>query len=96
MTVPTNKVELLAYTEEHCRAFAAYTDTLSEAEWTEPTDTAGWSVKDHVAHLVVWGRTEVALLRHRIPMQKSLGISDAVWNAGFDSGNFDPINEEVR
>ena len=29
-------------------------------------------------------------------MQKSLGISDAVWNAGVNGGDFDPINEEVR
>jgi hypothetical protein len=91
MTVPTNKAELLAYTEERWRAFVAYTDTLTEAEWTGPTDAAGWAVKDHVAHVVVWVRTEIALLRHRVPMQQSLGISDAAWNAGND-----PINEEVR
>lgn len=96
MTVPTNKAELLAYTEERWRAFVAYTDALSEAEWTGPTDAAGWSVKDHVAHVLTWVRTEIALLRHRTPMQQSLGISDAVWNAGWSSGDFDPINDEIR
>ena len=92
MTVPTNKAELLAYTEERWRAFVACTDALSEAEWMGPTDAAGWSVKDHVAHVVLWVRTEIALLRYRTPMQQSLGISDAAWNAG----GFDPINEEIR
>ena len=92
MTVPTTKAELLAYTEERWRAFVTYADALSEAEWTGPTDAGGWSVKDHVAHVVTWVRAEIALLRHRTPLQKSAGIPDAVWNAG----DFDPINEEVR
>ena len=92
MTVPANKAELLAYTEERWRAFVTSTDALSDAEWTALTDAAGWSVKDHVAHVVCWVRSEIALLRHRTPLQESAGISDAVWNAG----DFDPINEEVR
>ena len=96
ITAPTNKAELLAYTDERWRAFAACTDALSEAEWMGPTDAAGWSVKDHVAHVVVWVRTEIALLRHGTPMQQSLGISDAVWDAGWNGGHFDPINEEIR
>ena len=91
MTIPTTKAALLAYTEEQWRAFVRYTDALPEVEWTEPTDTAGWSVKDHVAHVVVWIRTEIALLRHRGPMPQSLGISEAVW-----AGGDDPINEEIR
>ncbi len=95
-TAPANKAELLAHTEERWRAFVTYTDALSEAEWTQPTDAAGWSVKDHVAHVVLWVRTEIALLRHGTPMQKSLGISDAVWNARWNAGDFDPINEEIR
>lgn len=96
MTVPTNKAELLAYTEERWRALAAYTDALSEAEWLEPTDAAGWSVKDHVAHIVTWVRAEIALLRHRTPLPRSQGIPDAVWQAGMASGDFDQINELVR
>jgi hypothetical protein len=96
MIVPTTKAELLAYTEERWRAFVTSIDALSDAAWTGPTDAAGWSVKDHVAHVVLWVRTEIALLQYRTPMQQSLGISDAVWNAGWDGGDFDPINEEVR
>jgi len=91
-TVPANKAELLRYTEERWQAFAADADALPEATWTGPTDAAGWSVKDHVAHVVLWARTEFALLRHRTPMQQSQGVSDAVWN----TGDHDLINEEVR
>jgi hypothetical protein len=92
MTVPTNKTELLAYTEERWRAFVASTDALSEAEWTALTDARGWSVKDHVAHVMLWVQAEIALLRYRTPLPKSRGIPDALWK----TGNFDLINEEVR
>jgi hypothetical protein len=94
--LPTTKAEWLAYSAERWRAFVACTDALSDAEWTEPTDAGGWSIKDHVAHLVVWMRTEIALLRYRTPLQQSLGIPDAVWNTAFATGDFAPLNEEVR
>ena len=92
ITVPTNKAELLAYTEGRWRALVAFTDALSDAEWMSPTDAAGWSVRDHVAHLVTWVRAEIALLQHRTPLQQSAGIPEALWRAG----DFDPINEEIR
>lgn len=91
-TIPTNKTELLAYSEERWQRFVAYTDALTDVEWTRPTDGAGWSVKDHVAHIVSWIRSEIALLRYRTPLQKSAGISDTAWNAG----DVESINEEVR
>jgi hypothetical protein len=91
-TVPTTKAELLAYTEERWQALASFTDALSEAEWTAPTDARGWSVKDHVAHIVTWVRAEVALLRYRTPLPLSAGMPDALWK----SGDFDKMNEHVR
>ena len=91
-TVPAKKTELLAHTERRWQAFVSYIDALSDAKWTDPTDGAGWSVKDHVAHIVSWVRSEIALLQYRTPLQKSAGISDAAWK----SGEFESINEEVR
>jgi hypothetical protein len=92
MTVPTNKAELLAYYETRWQAFVAETDALSDAQWVGLTDAAGWSVKDHVAHIVGWVRAEIALLQFRTPLQQSAGISDAVWA----SGDYDAMNEEAR
>src|SRR5262245_16199623 len=92
MTVPTNKAELLASYEERIQAFGTTTDALSDAQWEELTDAAGWSVKDHVAHIVGWVRAEIALLQFRTPLQQSAGISDVVWA----SGDFDAMNEEAR
>ena len=91
-TVPATKSELLAYTEEQWRALVACTDTLTDAQWTDLTDAGGWSVKDHVAHIVTWVRAEIALLRYRTPLQQSAGIPDAIWN----TGDFDQINASVR
>ena len=89
---PTTKAELLAYTEERWRAFVACTDALTDAQWTGLTDAGGWSVKDHVAHVVTWMRAEIALLRYRTPLQQSAGIPDLLWN----SGDFDQINAYLR
>jgi hypothetical protein len=91
-TVPTNKTELLEYYEARWQAFVAESDALSDAQWSGLTDAAGWSVKDHVAHIVGWVRAEIALLQFRTPLQQSAGISDAVWA----SGDYDAMNEEAR
>ncbi len=90
--VPTNKTELLAYTEGRWQAVAQLTDALTDTEWTGLTDAAGWSVKDHVAHFVTWVRAEIALLQYRTLLHQSAGIPGALWNAD----DFDPINEIVR
>ncbi len=92
MTVPTTKTDLLAYTEERWHDLAACTDALTDAQWVGLTDAGGWSVKDHVAHIVTWVRAEIALLRYRTPLQQSAGIPDPIWN----TGDFDQINAHVR
>ena len=91
-TVPTNKAELLAYTEGRWQAVVRLTDALTDSEWTSPTDAAGWSVKDHVAHFVTWVRAEIALLQHGTPLPQSQGIPDALWS----TGDFDQMNALVR
>lgn len=72
--------------------FVAYVDQLSDAQWDAPRDSAGWSVKDHVAHVSRWDRAAIALLQDGIPFQQSLGITDTAWT----SDSYDPLNEEIR
>jgi hypothetical protein len=72
--------------------FVAYVDQLSDAQWDDPRDAAGWSVKDHVAHVSRWDRAAIALLQDGIPFQQSLDITDAAWT----SDSYDPLNEEIR
>jgi hypothetical protein len=49
-------------------------------------------VKDHVAHVTKWDRAVIERLRNGVPMQETLGISDAAWSAD----SWDPLNEEIR
>lgn len=60
-------------------------------QMTVPTDAAGWTVKDHAAHLVVWldGMNAVLTGQPRLPR---MGLDDATWQ----SGDGDAINEAIR
>jgi hypothetical protein len=89
---PANKTELLAYVQERADALIAFTDALPDTTWTGPTDAAGWTIKDHVAHLVYWDRAEIALLLHGTSLQESTAMPDAIWS----SGDFDAMNEWNR
>lgn len=91
-TVPANKTELLTYTRERANKLIALTDALPDAIWIGPTDAAGWTIKDHVAHLMYWDRAEIALLLHGTSLQQSTGMPDAIWN----SGDYDQMNEWNR
>ena len=85
------KQDLIAHTTAW-NALVAYVDGLTAEQWTGPRDAAGWSVKDHVSHVTLWDRAIIAALRHQVPMQEILGISESAWSAG----SFDPMNEEIR
>ena len=39
-------------------------DSLTEEQMTERRDSAGWTVKDHLAHLIPWEQGMIALLKH--------------------------------
>jgi hypothetical protein len=54
-------------------------------------DQAGWSVKDHVAHLAVW-EDSVAILFREGRRHEALGIEESLYTAG----SFDEINERIR
>jgi hypothetical protein len=35
-----------------------FVESLTPAQLTEPTDVAGWSVRDHLDHLRAWGKRD--------------------------------------
>ena len=86
------KQELLVFTIASWQDLIADLDRLSDAQWTDPQDAAGWSIKDHVAHITQWDRAVIGQLRDGIPMQQSLGVTDADWGPA----DFTAINETVR
>ncbi len=89
---PVTKQEFLDYVNARWNAFVAQTDTLTDEQWTGPTDAAGWTAKDHVAHVTAWDRSIIEHLRNQTPQQQTLGVSDAAWTAS----GYDAENEEIR
>jgi hypothetical protein len=87
----TSKDELLDYTRARWIAFTTLTDALADEQWTAPVDPAGWSAKDHVAHVTDWDVAVIEQLRSKTPPQLTLEISDEVWASGTDA-----INDALR
>jgi hypothetical protein len=54
-------------------------------------DQAGWSVKDHVAHLAIWEESVVILFRGG-RRHEALGIEEPFYTAS----SFDEINEVIK
>jgi hypothetical protein len=52
--------------------------TLSPTQLTALRDQQGWSIKDHLAHLVVWQRGTIYLLQ-RLPRSTGLGIDEEAY-----------------
>lgn len=90
-SIPANKMELLDDLNTRWNAFVVYVDSLPHEQWAGPTDAAGWTVSDHVAHVTAWDQAIVELFRDRTPEQRTLRVTDAAWASGPDA-----INEEIR
>lgn len=85
------KDDLLAAIEAGWDALQAYLATLTYEQVTLPTDDAGWTVKDHVAHLAAWEDTLNALLA-RTPRWEALGVAYDLWA----TNDWDGINAIVQ
>lgn len=55
-------------------ALHAFINSLTEAQLTRATDAAGWTVKDHLAHLAAWQDGVTALLQRK-PRWAAMGLS---------------------
>jgi uncharacterized protein (TIGR03083 family) len=70
---PRNKAEFQAHLRNAWILLQATLEALTEERMTERTDAAGWTVKDHLAHLAVWETGIIALLR-REPRYAAMGV----------------------
>ena len=64
-------------------------DTLSDQQMTERKDDVGWTVKDHLAHLIPWEQGMIALLKHE-PRYQAMGVDVA------QHEDEDELNETLR
>ena len=78
--------ELLKRSEEQFAAYEQYLSHLSQAQLTDLTDAAGWSVKDHLYHLALAEGSLLALL-DRKPIHEYMGIDRETYKAGDDAVN---------
>ncbi|MCK6580723.1 MAG: DinB family protein [Anaerolineae bacterium] len=84
--LPANRAELLGNMETGWQRFMAHLRAMSDAVLTQPTDAAGWTIKDHVMHLAVWEGGVTALLDHA-PRLKGMGVESVTWADGIDAIN---------
>jgi len=70
---PTNKAQFEDHLRDAWAQLQQTLDSLTEAQMTERTDAVGWTVKDHLAHLVVWEQGIIALL-NREPRYEAMGV----------------------
>ncbi|MGC4192864.1 MAG: DinB family protein [Thermomicrobiales bacterium] len=85
------KQDLIADSRASSTALARYVDLLPDEVWLEPTDAAGWNIRDHVAHVAWWDRADIARMRDHAIQREFLGIDEVTWSKGIDA-----INEAIR
>lgn len=59
---------------------------------TGPSGEAGWSIKDHLAHLTAWEAGVVGIIRDGVTQDVTMSVDRAVW----DAGDLDAVNERIR
>jgi hypothetical protein len=87
----TTQSELLSAIDTGWASLTDAFSQLSEAQLTDPTDTEGWTGKDHLIHLAAWERSIVYLLASK-PRHAGLGVDEALYLTGDD----DAINAVIQ
>lgn len=88
----TSKAELLPAMELEWEALKRTARAADEQDLIDKTDPAGWSSKDHLAHLATWARSVIRMVREGTPRWEGLGISKEV----YDTDGWDEKNEVIR
>ena len=86
-----DKAEHLQRMDEAWLRLNGFIESMTPAQLTGPMDAAGWTVKDHLAHLTAWERGIMFLLRRR-PRHEGMGVEESVYQAD----DLDGLNEAIR
>lgn len=89
--VPLTTREFLVRLDESWLRLMGLVESLTPAQLTGLTDAAGWTAKDHLAHLASWERGMTWLLRKQ-PRYEGMGVSADIY-LGYD---IDALNEAIR
>ncbi len=93
--LPRTKDELHRRLDRSWSRLAGRVDQLGERLLTGPTDPAGWTAKDHLAHLAAWERSMVFLLRGE-PRHEGLGVEETVYLDGDENAINAVIQQATR
>jgi hypothetical protein len=74
------------------RRLQAVIDGADPDALVQETDPAGWSSKDHLAHLDAWANSVLVMIRDGRPQWEGLGIDKWL----FDEEGYDSKNEVIR
>jgi hypothetical protein len=74
----TTKAELLPAIEQRWATLQAALAPLSEAQLTTLRDAHGWSIKDHLLHMMYWERSALFFLQGK-PRHDGLDVAEAVY-----------------
>lgn len=85
------KSELLGEISAAWSELNAALDRLTPEQLISSRDKAGWTVKDHIAHMTAWERSVVVYMQGK-PRWEGLGISQKQYHGGDD----DEINAAIQ
>ena len=77
-TGPESKAELVRLIAERLVSLQDLVASVAPGELGRPLDAEGWSVKDHLAHIVAWERRALAALHGRRAFEV-MGVTEAQW-----------------
>ncbi len=89
--LPQTKADLKRRLDQSWSRLQGRIDVLDERQLTGPADPAGWTAKDHLAHLAAWERSIVYLLQGR-PRHEGLGVDEPLYLEGDE----DAINAAIQ
>ncbi len=88
--LPRAKAELLREERDAAAEMEATLDRFTDEQITNPRDQGGWSIQDHLNHLIDWETSAAMLLEHRSLDERlaALGLDKATaMKAGEDEEN---------
>ncbi len=89
---PQTLEELVARIKAAWDALDAQIVQYGDDVLTGPTDAAGWSIRDHLAHLTAWEGSVLGIIRDGRAQNETMGVDRALWEAD----DLDAINERIR
>jgi hypothetical protein len=90
--VVMSKAQLMTKFERAWNALQSTLGESNEADLTGKTDAAGWTAKDHLAHLAAWANSVLVMVRDGRPQWEGLGIDKEL----FEIEGYDAKNEVIR